>query len=148
MNLRRLALILLLIVMCITGAGQALAFYNPGTGRWLSKDPIEEDGGINLYAAANNNFNSYYDPTGLLTTPFTGTYSMTPVVVVPHPSPGSANPFSKAGMFGAFTSGYFLSVGIVDGSSNYVTVSGHLDLSVSLNSSYSSSDTGRWLDLL
>ncbi len=29
-------------------------FYNPGQGRWLSRDPIEEGGGVNLFVAVNN----------------------------------------------------------------------------------------------
>jgi len=29
-------------------------FYNPSTGRWLSRDPIEEDGGENVYAIVSN----------------------------------------------------------------------------------------------
>ena len=29
-------------------------YYNPSTGRWLSRDPIEENGGVNLYAFVNN----------------------------------------------------------------------------------------------
>ena len=31
-----------------------LRFYNPDTGRWLNRDPIEEDGGINVYGFVNN----------------------------------------------------------------------------------------------
>jgi RHS repeat-associated protein len=38
--------------------------YEPGTGRWLSRDPIEEVGGINLYAYVENNPLTYTDPTG------------------------------------------------------------------------------------
>jgi hypothetical protein len=30
------------------------AFYNPATGRWINRDPIEERGGINLYTFAAN----------------------------------------------------------------------------------------------
>ncbi len=30
-------------------------YYNPSTGRWLSRDPIEEDGGVNLYGFCENN---------------------------------------------------------------------------------------------
>ena len=33
----------------------ALAFYNSSTGRWLSRDPIEEKGGRNVLSALNNN---------------------------------------------------------------------------------------------
>ena len=31
-----------------------LAYYNPGTGRWLSRDPVEEAGGINMYGIVDN----------------------------------------------------------------------------------------------
>jgi len=30
-------------------------YYNPSTGRWLSRDPIEEDGGTNPYELVGNN---------------------------------------------------------------------------------------------
>lgn len=39
--------------------------YNPSTGRWLSHDPAEEFGGINLYAMVNNASIIFYDPLGL-----------------------------------------------------------------------------------
>ena len=35
-------------------------YYNASTGRWLSRDPIEERGGLNLYAIVRN------DPIGLI----------------------------------------------------------------------------------
>ena len=31
-----------------------LRYYNPGTGRWLNRDPIEEVGGANLYGMVGN----------------------------------------------------------------------------------------------
>jgi len=40
-------------------------YYNPGTGRWLSRDPANEDGGINLYAFVENNPVNEYDGLGL-----------------------------------------------------------------------------------
>ena len=40
-------------------------FYSPELGRWLSRDPIEEEGGINLYGFVNNNSVDVYDPFGL-----------------------------------------------------------------------------------
>jgi RHS repeat-associated protein len=39
-------------------------FYHPSTGRWMTRDPLEEDGGLNIYQFANNNSLAYVDPTG------------------------------------------------------------------------------------
>jgi hypothetical protein len=47
-------LILTLILLAISLAREAQAFYNPSSGRWLSRDPICETGGINLYASNDN----------------------------------------------------------------------------------------------
>ncbi|BBL59831.1 RHS repeat-associated core domain-containing protein [Methylomonas koyamae] len=38
--------------------------YDPNTGHWLSRDPIAEDGGINLYTYVENNPTNVTDPTG------------------------------------------------------------------------------------
>jgi hypothetical protein len=55
MNLK-LMMKLLLLAGCLAGfAPVAQAFYNPATGRWLSRDPIEERGGNNLYGFLANN---------------------------------------------------------------------------------------------
>jgi len=43
---------------------QAHAFYNPSTGRWLSRDPIEEKGGGNLYGFARNAATGFVDTDG------------------------------------------------------------------------------------
>ena len=40
--------------------------YDPITGRWLSRDPIEEEGGINLYAMVGNDPVDEIDPLGLI----------------------------------------------------------------------------------
>ena len=40
-------------------------YYSPELGRWISRDPIEEEGGVNLYAMVGNNPVSYWDRTGL-----------------------------------------------------------------------------------
>ncbi|PYL63716.1 MAG: hypothetical protein DMF25_09645, partial [Verrucomicrobia bacterium] len=40
--------------------------YDPNLGRWISRDPIEEDGGINLYEYVGSNPLSRIDPFGLV----------------------------------------------------------------------------------
>jgi len=40
--------------------------YHPSTGRWLSRDPIEEKGVIALYAFTDNNGINEIDPVGLV----------------------------------------------------------------------------------
>ncbi|MDD4406312.1 MAG: RHS repeat-associated core domain-containing protein [Parabacteroides sp.] len=40
-------------------------YYSPALGRWLSRDPIEERGGLNLYAFVNNDPVNKWDKLGL-----------------------------------------------------------------------------------
>lgn len=40
-------------------------YYNASTGRWLSRDPIQEEGGVNLYGMANNDPVNEIDLFGL-----------------------------------------------------------------------------------
>jgi RHS repeat-associated protein len=40
-------------------------FYSPALGRWISRDPLEEEGGINLYAFVENDPVNGVDPWGL-----------------------------------------------------------------------------------
>ena len=42
-------------------------WYDPAAGRWLSKDPIGLEGGLNLYEAFGNNPVCFRDPEGQLT---------------------------------------------------------------------------------
>ena len=41
-------------------------FYNPALGRWMTRDPIGENGGINLFTFAGNNPTNWVDPFGLV----------------------------------------------------------------------------------
>ena len=41
------------------------SFYDPNLQRWLNRDPIEEEGGINLYDFADNEPTDEVDPLGL-----------------------------------------------------------------------------------
>jgi RHS repeat-associated protein len=43
-------------------------YYDPVTGRWPSRDPIEEEGGINLYECVKNDGVNRWDLLGLQTT--------------------------------------------------------------------------------
>jgi hypothetical protein len=45
------------------------AFYNPATGRWLTRDPSGEGSGANLHAAAGNDLANRTDKLGLWATP-------------------------------------------------------------------------------
>jgi len=40
-------------------------YYHAGLMTWLNRDPIAEDGGLNLYAFVANQPNTYFDPLGL-----------------------------------------------------------------------------------
>jgi RHS repeat-associated protein len=50
-------------------------YYDPETGRWLSRDAIGEEGGINLYTYVLNNPVLYIDPYGLALYAFDGTWN-------------------------------------------------------------------------
>jgi hypothetical protein len=66
MKLKLMTKVLLLVACCLSGfAPVARAFYNPDTGRWLSRDPIGERGGENLYAFSGNDLLNFIDYLGL-----------------------------------------------------------------------------------
>jgi hypothetical protein len=48
--------------MCVSFYGYR--YYDPVTGRWPSRDPIEEEGGINLYGFVNNDGVNNWDLLG------------------------------------------------------------------------------------
>jgi len=54
MKMKQTALISLVIGLLLMLTNNALAFYNPQTGRWLNRDRIAESGGINLYGFVKN----------------------------------------------------------------------------------------------
>jgi RHS repeat-associated protein len=64
--------------------------YDPKAGRWLSRDPIGEDGGQNLYSYVGGNPISNFDPLGLYCTSAEGTttcnYPNGPKFKLPTPS--------------------------------------------------------------
>jgi RHS repeat-associated protein len=47
-------------------------YYDPITGRWPSRDPIEEEGGLNLYGFVGNDGVGYWDLLGLDWIEYTG----------------------------------------------------------------------------
>jgi len=53
------------LAILLTASYSASAFYDPSTGRWVSRDPIGERGGVNLYEFVNNNSLSWFDSFGL-----------------------------------------------------------------------------------
>ena len=42
-----------------------IRYYNPVDGRWINRDPMWEQGGVNLFAVCNNNAISQYDLLGM-----------------------------------------------------------------------------------
>jgi hypothetical protein len=53
------------IFVILSSLSTASAFYNPDSGRWLNRDPIEEDGGHALYGFCGNDSINKNDPLGL-----------------------------------------------------------------------------------
>jgi hypothetical protein len=56
-----------LLILIITFSSLAHGFYDPGQGRWLSRDPIAEQGGVNLYGFVGNDGINRQDKLGLAT---------------------------------------------------------------------------------
>jgi hypothetical protein len=59
------SLLLLLLLLLMVGSPSAHAYYNPTAGKWLSRDPIGERGGKNLYGFVRNRPIYRFDPLGL-----------------------------------------------------------------------------------
>ena len=58
-------LLLASVLLFLTAAPRAAAVYDPDQGRWLSRDLIGEEGGLNLYGYVGNSPVSGFDPLGL-----------------------------------------------------------------------------------
>ncbi len=60
----------------------ATRLYSPSLGRWITRDPIQEQGGLNLYAYCGNNPINEVDPSGLAYNgappPFAGNWTWIP----------------------------------------------------------------------
>ena len=54
-----------LLIVLVALPSCAFGFYNPSIGRWQTPDPIEEKGGLNLYAFCRNDAVNSADPLGL-----------------------------------------------------------------------------------
>lgn len=63
--MKNLKFILLALAHLIFLASSAQAHYDPNIGRWLSRDPIAERGGVNLYGFVENDGISRSDYLGL-----------------------------------------------------------------------------------
>lgn len=61
--------LLCLVLFTLACVSTASAFYNPTTGRWLTRDHFGEDGGENLYSYVDNAASDHYDPVGLAPAP-------------------------------------------------------------------------------
>jgi len=53
------------VIINVVSISNSFAYYDPINGRWLNRDPSEEQGGTNLYVFCHNNTNSYVDFYGL-----------------------------------------------------------------------------------
>ena len=62
------------------------AYYDPGVQRWINRDPLEEQDGIDLYKMAYNNPVSYVDRDGLQVT------APPPAPATPKPKPPVPKP--------------------------------------------------------
>jgi hypothetical protein len=61
-NLKRLSIILIAAYMSMVEI--ANAFYDPGLQRWITRDPIQERGGINLFTVVKNDTLNQTDAYG------------------------------------------------------------------------------------
>jgi len=58
-------IVVLILLAYSLGLNNASAFYDPGAQRWPNRDPIQEQGGINLYGLCSNDGVDAIDSYGL-----------------------------------------------------------------------------------
>ncbi len=87
MKTRRKLRWLIVMVIALTGLlPTARAFYAPAEQRWLNRDPIQEQGGMNLYQFAGNEPIQLVDAFGETAIPWPGTFP----VSIPRINPATA----------------------------------------------------------
>jgi len=62
--MKLIRVLLLMTIAWLAVPASVSAFYNPSTGRWLNRDPIEEKGGLNLYSFVVNGPANLVDADG------------------------------------------------------------------------------------
>lgn len=73
-----------ILALFVVTEAHAMRWYSPNTGRWFSRDPIMEAGGLNLYGFVGNNPLNRIDRLGLeLIEIVIMTYIETPTVTTP-----------------------------------------------------------------
>jgi hypothetical protein len=78
------------LTLLIVADAHAMRWYSPNTGRWLSRDPIQEEGGLNLYGFVGNSPVNAIDLFGMYTKSGT-TFSVEEceiLIVYGHQDPG------------------------------------------------------------
>ncbi len=92
MKTKQILMVTLLLLGVMLGR-EAQAFYNPGAGRWLNRDPIAERGGANQYGFVNNGPANGFDALGLQALPVPVPPTVPPIVILPPPTPPVIIPF-------------------------------------------------------
>lgn len=94
---QRLFTILLGLLFATALTDQASALYDPGVGRFCSRDPMIYLGAILLYDFVNSRFLTLVDPNGLrpfaMIQPHQGPMQVSPASPVPQPPPPDAPDF-------------------------------------------------------